>query len=141
MPITMILSLLTGKAKKPLLIALAIAVVLLGLMTGYFYVKQQSYENGYAIAESQFLKEKDQAVAAAIKALKQKNQSNQQIAKAYWKNELAKQPKIQTIEKRIIEYVQAQDPNDTRCHLDNNELFILQDLVAIANATTPKTEH
>jgi hypothetical protein len=141
MPITMILSLLTGKAKKPLLIALAIAVVLVGLMTGYFYVKQQGYENGYAVAEQQFLKEKDQAVAAAIKVLKQKNQSNQQIAEAYWKNELAKKPKIQTIEKRIIEYVQAQDPNDTRCQLDDNELFILQDLVAIANATTPKTEH
>jgi hypothetical protein len=141
MPITMILSLLTGKAKKPLLIALAIAVVLLGLMTGYFYVKQQGYENGYTVAEHQFLKEKDQAVDAAIKALKQKNQSNQQIAATYWKNELAKQPKIQTIEKRIIEYVQAQDPDDTDCQLDDNELFILQDLVAIANATTPQTEH
>jgi uncharacterized protein (UPF0333 family) len=141
MPITMILSLLTGKAKKPLLIALAIAVVLLGLMTGYFYVKQQGYENGYTVAEHQFLKEKDQAVAAAINAAKQKNKSNQQIAKAYWKNELAKQPKIQTIEKRIIEYVQAQDPNDTRCQLDDNELFILQDLVVIANASTPQTEH
>jgi hypothetical protein len=141
MPITMILSLLTGKAKKPLLIALVIALVLLGLTSGYFYVKQQGYENGYMVAEQQFLKEKDQAVAAAIKVLKQKNQSNQQIAEAYWKNELAKKPKIQTIEKRIIEYVQAQDPNDTRCQLDDNELFILQDLVAIANATTPKTEH
>jgi hypothetical protein len=141
MPITMILSLLTGKAKKPLLIALMIALVLLVLTSGYFYVKQQGYENGYAVAEQQFLKEKDQAVAAAIKALKQKNQSNQKIAATYWKNELAKQPKIQKIEKRIIEYVQAQDPNDTRCQLDDNELFILQDLVAIANATTPKTEH
>jgi ribosomal protein S20 len=74
-----------------------------------------------------------------FKALKQKNKSNQQIAKAYWQNELAKKPKIQTIEKRIIEYVQAQDPDDTHCQLDDNELFILQDLVAIANATTPKT--
>jgi hypothetical protein len=141
MPITMILSLLTGKAKKPLLIALVIVVVLMGLMTGYFYVKQQGYEHGFTVAEQQFLKEKDQAVAAAIKAVKQKNQSNQQIAKAYWQNELAKQPKIQTIEKRIIEYVQAQDPNDTRCQLDDNELFILQDLVAIANANTSQTEH
>jgi hypothetical protein len=141
MPITMILSLLTGKAKKPLLIALAIAVVLVGLTSGYFYVKQQGYEHGYMVAESQFLKEKDQAVAAAIKAVKQKNQSNQQIAAAYWKNELAKKPKIQTIEKRIIEYVQAQDSDDTHCQLDDNELFILQDLVAIANANNPQTEH
>jgi Flp pilus assembly protein CpaB len=139
MPITMILSLLTGKAKKPLLIALAIAVVLLGLMSAYFYVEQQGYEHGYTVAEHQFLKEKDQAVAVAIKELKQKNKSNQQIAETYWKNELAKQPKIQTIEKRIIEYVQAQDPNDTHCQLDDNELFILQDLVAIAN--NPKTKH
>jgi hypothetical protein len=137
----MILSLLTGKAKKPLLITLVIALVLLGSTSGYFYVKQQGYENGYAVAESQFLKEKDQAVAAAINALKQKNQSNQAIATTYWKSELAKQSKIQTIEKRIIEYVQVQDPDDTRCQLDDNELFILQDLVAIANATTPKTEH
>jgi hypothetical protein len=137
----MILSLLTGKAKKPLLIALAIAIVLLGLTSGYFYVKQQGYEHGYMVAEQQFLKEKDQAVAAAIKALKQKNKSNQKIAATYWKNELAKQLKIQTIEKRIIEYVQAQDPHDTDCQLDDNELFILQDLVSIANATTPQADH
>jgi hypothetical protein len=141
MPITMILSLLTGKAKKPLLIALVMALILLGLITGYFYVKQQGYENGYTVAEQQFLKEKDQAVAAAIKAVKQKNQTNQQIAETYWKNELAKKPKIQTIEKRIIEYVQAQDPHDNHCQLDDNELFILQDLVSIANATTPQAEH
>jgi hypothetical protein len=141
MPITMILSLLTGKAKKPLLIALVIALVLLVLTSGYFYVKQQGYEHGYTVAEHLFLKEKDQAVAAAIKAVKQKNQSNQKIAETYWKNELAKQPKIQTIEKRIIEYVQAQDPDDTHCQLDDNELFILQDLVSIANATTPETKH
>jgi hypothetical protein len=141
MPITMIISLLTGKAKKPLLIALMIALVLLVLTSGYFYVKQQGYENGYTVAEHQFLKEKDQAVDAAIKALKQKNQSNQQIAATYWKNELAKQPKIQTIEKRIIEYVQVQDPDDTDCQLDDNELFILQDLVAIANANSPQTEY
>jgi len=137
MPITMILSLLTGKAKKPLLIALAMALVLLGLMSAYFYVKQQDYENGYTVAEQQFLKEKDQAVGAAIKAVKQKNQNNQQIAETYWKNALAKKPKIQTIEKRIIEYVQTQDPDDTHCQLDGNELFILQDLVSITNSNTP----
>jgi uncharacterized membrane protein YukC len=141
MPITMILSLLTGKAKKPLLIALMIALVLLVLTSGYFYVKQQGYENGYAVAEQQFLKEKYQAVAAAINAVKQKNQSNRQIAAEYWKSELAKQPKIQTIEKRIIEYVQAQGPHDTNCQLDDNELFILQDLVAIANENTPQTDN
>jgi hypothetical protein len=141
MPITVILSLLTGKAKKPLLIALTIAIVLLVLTSGYFYVKQQGYENGYMVAESQFLKEKDQAVAAAINAVKQKNQSNQAIAANYWKSELVKQPKIQTIEKRIIEYVQTQDLDDTDCQLDDNELFILQDLVAIANTNTPQTDH
>jgi hypothetical protein len=55
-------------------------------MTCYFYVKQQGYKHGYTVAEQQFLKKKDQAVAAAIKALKQKNpsnQSNQQIAAVY----------------------------------------------------------
>jgi hypothetical protein len=110
-------------------------------MTCYFYVKQQGYKHGYIVAEQQFLKKKDQAVAAAIKAVKQKNPSNQQIAETYWQNELAKKPKIQTIEKGIIEYVQAQDPDDTRCKIDDNELFILQDLVSIANATAPQTEH
>jgi len=139
MPITMILSFLTGKAKKPLLIAVVIALVLLGLMIGYFYVKQQGYENGYTVAEHQYLKEKDQAVAAAINAVKKKNQSNQQIAAAYWKSELAKQPKIQAVGKRIIEYVQTQDPSDTQCQLDDNELLIIQDLVTIAN--NAPTEH
>ena len=141
MPIGMILSFFTGKAKKPLFIALGFAIFLLLLTSGYLYAKQQGYENGYTVAEHKFLKEKDQALAAAIKEVKQKNQTNRQIAEAYWKNELAKKPKIQTVEKRIIEYVQAQDPNDTHCQLDDNELFILQDLVSIANANTPQGEY
>ncbi|WP_028865291.1 hypothetical protein [Psychromonas aquimarina] len=141
MPIAMLLNLFTGKAKKPLLIALAVVVVLLTLTAGYFYAKQLGYENGYSAAEHQFLKEKDQAVADAVKAIKDKNQRNQQIAETYWKNELAKKPKIQTIEKRIIEYVQAQDPDDTHCQLDDNELFILQDLVSITNTNTAENDH
>jgi len=83
----------------------------------------------------------NQAVADAVKEIKDKNQANQKIAEDYWKNELAKKPKIQTIEKRIIEYVQAQDPNDTHCQLDDNELFILQNLVSIANTNTAQAEH
>jgi len=139
MPIGMILSLFTGKAKKPLFIALGFALALLLLTSGYFYAKQQGYENGYTVAEHKFLKEKDQAVNEAIKEIKQKNQTNQKIAESYWKNELAKKPKIQTVEKRIIEYVQAQNPNDTHCQLDDNELFILQDIVSIAN--TPPADY
>lgn len=141
MPIGMILSFVTGKAKKPLLIALGFAIVLLLLTSGYLYAKHKGYENGYTVAEHKFLKEKDQAVSDAINEVNQKNQTNQQIAETYWKNELAKKPKIQTVEKRIIEYVQAQDPNDTRCQLDDNELFILQDLVSIANTNTPQANH
>ncbi|WP_028865282.1 hypothetical protein [Psychromonas aquimarina] len=141
MPVTMLLNLLTGKAQKPLLIALAVVVVLLTLTAGYFYAKQQGYKDGYIVAEHQYLKEKDQAVATAIKEVKQKNQRNQQIAEAYWKNELAKKPKIQTIEKRIIEYVQTQDPDDTHCQLDDNELFILQKLVSVANTNISQTDH
>lgn len=139
MPIGMILSFFTGKAKKPLLIALGFALFLLLLTSGYLHAKHTGYENGYTVAEHKFLKEKDQAVKEAIKEVNQKNQTNQQIAETYWKNELAKKPKIQTVEKRIIEYVQAQDPNDTHCQLDDNELFILQDLVSIANTT--QAEH
>jgi len=42
------------------------------LISAYFFSKQQGYKNAYTVAEQQFLKEKDQTVAAAIKELNRK---------------------------------------------------------------------
>ncbi|WP_022940114.1 hypothetical protein [Psychromonas hadalis] len=134
MPITILLSLLTGKAKKPFIIILLIGAVLTALTAGYFYVKAQGYENGYTVAEHKYLQEKQKAVISAIKQVNRKNQTNSDIAKAYWQNELAKKPKIETIEKRIIEYVEVN--NSDECLLNDDELFILTDLIDIANGTT-----
>lgn len=133
MIIATIISLFTGSAKKPLFIALACALLLLALTGGYFYARHQGYQSGYTVAEHQFLKEKDEAVALAIKTIKRKNQSNQEIATLYWKNELAKKPKIQTIEKRIVEYVEVN--NSDVCQLDDDELLILQDLISTVNSS------
>jgi hypothetical protein len=141
MPIAMILSLFTGSAKKPLLIAVSICVFLVALTAGYFYVKAQGYQAGYTTAEHKYLQEKELAVISAIKQVNRKNQANAEIAKAYWQSELAKKPKIQTIEKRIVEYVETNSDSDV-CMLNDDELFILADLVDIANgATTPETSN
>jgi hypothetical protein len=134
MLIAMIIKLFAGSAKKPLLIALAIAIVLLGLTAGYFYAKHQGYETGYTVAEHKYLQEKERAVIEAIKGANRRNQSNNEIAKAYWQQQMDKKPKIQTIEKRIIEYVEV--TNNDECLLNDDELFILRDLIDIANGAT-----
>jgi len=51
------------------------------LISAYFFSKQQGYKNAYTVAEQQFLKEKDQTVAAAIKQVKQKAQSAHLVRK------------------------------------------------------------
>ena len=135
------LNLFTGNAKKPLLIALALTVFALLLTGGYLYAKQQGYDNGYVVAEHYYLQAQQQAVANAIKQTNQDNVRNTEIANRYWQKELAKKPKIQTIEKRIVEYVETTRDSDT-CQLDDGELFILQDLVSIANGdATAATRH
>lgn len=135
------LNLFTGNAKKPLLITLGLTVFILFLTGAYFYAKQQGYDNGYIVAEHHYLQAQQQAVASAIKQTNQVNARNTEIANSYWQKELAKKPKIQTIEKRIVEYVETTRDSDT-CQLDDGELFILQDLVSIANGdATAATRH
>lgn len=134
MLIAMILKLFAGSAKKPLLIALITGVVLMLLTAGYFSIKSQAYQAGYRTAEHQFLQEKERAVIEAIKGANRRNQSNNEIARAYWQQQMDKKPKIQALEKRIIEYVEV--TNNDECLLNDDELFILGDLVDIANGAT-----
>ena len=130
-PVALIISFFTGSAKKPLIIALAIIAILVALGSAYFYVKTNAYENGYKIAEHKYLLEKQQAVTEAINQVNQKNKLNNEVAITYWKNKLAQKPKLKTIEKEVIKYVQTN--NDAVCMLDDNELHILTELVTIAN--------
>lgn len=108
-------------------------IIILMLMALFAYqdAKQQGFDEGFEAASTAALKSKDKAVARAIKETNQVNQENAQFAQEHWANELAKKPKIQTIEKRIIEYVATTDPN--HCPLDDSELHILQELTSIAN--------
>tara|TARA_R110001583_G_scaffold15059_2_gene62459 strand:+ start:20941 stop:21399 length:459 start_codon:yes stop_codon:yes gene_type:complete len=130
-PVAAVISLFSGSAKKPLLLALAIMVVLVALGSAYFYVKTQAYEQGYKIAEHKYLLEKEQAIIEAINQVNQQNQHNIEIAKNYWENKLAQKPKLQTIEKEVIKYVQTN--NNAKCMLSDNELHIITELVNIAN--------
>ena len=130
-PVAAAISLFSGSAKKPLIIALAIITVLVALGIAYFYVKTTAYENGYKIAEHKYLLEKKQAVNEAINQVNQKNKLNNEVAKTYWENKLAQKPKLKTIEKEVIKYVQTN--NDSKCMLSDNELHIITELVTIAN--------
>ena len=103
-PVAAAISLFSGSAKKPLIIALAIIAVLVALGSAYFYVKNNAYENGYAIAEHKYLLEKEQAVTEAISQVNKKNKLNNEVAKTYWENKLAKKPKLKTNEKEVIKY-------------------------------------
>lgn len=131
---TQIISFITGPAKKPLLILIAISLVFMALATAYFQVEKKGYNQGYTVAENKYLLEKEQAVNAAVNAVNEKNELNNQVSKEYWEKKLAQQPKIQTVEKRIIEYVES-NSNDV-CMLDDDELLILTELTNIANGNT-----
>jgi len=136
-PVAAVISLFSGSAKKPLIIAIAIIAVLVALGSAYFYVKTNAYENGYAIAEHKYLLEKEQAVTEAISQVNQQNKLNNEVAKNYWEQKLAQQPKLKTIEKEVIKYVQTN--NDAECMLSDNELHILTELVTIANNSNTQT--
>ena len=125
-----ILSFIIGPAKKPIMIILA-------LVAAYFFVKSTGYDEGYAAAELKYLTEKQTAITAAINEVNQKNQRNNQISKKYWEKQLAQKPKLQTIEKRIIEYVEKN--NGDSCMLDDDELLILTELTNAANGNTKAT--
>jgi len=130
-PVAAVISLFSGSAKKLLLLALAIMVVLVALGSAYFYVKTQAYEQGYKTAEHKYLLENELAIMTAINEVNQKNKRNNEVAKTYWEKKLAQKPKRQTIEKEVIKYVQTN--NNDKCMLSDNELHIITELVNIAN--------
>jgi flagellar biosynthesis/type III secretory pathway M-ring protein FliF/YscJ len=129
LPVAAVISLFSGSAKKPLIIMALITAVLIALSVAYFYVKTEAYEQGYKIAEHKYLLEKEQAVTAAINEVNQKNKLNNEVAKTYWENKLAQKPKLETIEKEVIKYVQTN--NDAVCMLIYNEMFIITELFNI----------
>ncbi|WP_373020698.1 hypothetical protein [Thiomicrorhabdus sp.] len=103
------------------------------------YIGFKLVELGRSQAELECQIEKTEAVARAISQTNQINQENAQIAEDYWKEITEQKPKIQTIEKRIIEYVKSNDTG--RCDLDDGELHILTDIVDIVNHGSTGTGH
>lgn len=129
--------LLGGTTPKKLM---NIAIIVLTVCL-FLYVKNLGFKDGVSVTTSKYEKALTKAVDEAVQKADKKNEANKSIAQAYWENELAKKPKIETIEKRIIEYVEIQIASDAdECLLDDGELFILQDLVTIANSTTKDTD-
>ena len=110
-------------------------VVIVMVASGCVYMTNKAYNNGVTVTALKYEKAQSEAIEIAMSEAKAKNKANQTIAQAYWENELSKKPKIKTIEKRIIEYVEIQIASDSdECLLDDGELFIIQDLVSIANS-------
>ncbi len=129
-----LLSFFKGATGKFFLIVVTIGL----LVSAYNKIITRAYERGFSVAQAEFSLAQQKAIGLAIKATEQKNKASQLTAQAYWQSELAKKPKIQIIEKRIVEYAQAQnEDNHDTCQLDNDELLIIQDLIVIANANTP----
>lgn len=112
-------------------------VAILVALSGLIYSHIKLYQMGKTTESLECQKEKMAATARAIEEINQINQQNAAISEAYWQQQLAAKPKIQTVEKRIIEYVETTRPGD--CRLDDNELRILNDLVDIANGTPETT--
>lgn len=100
----------------------------------YFSGKSEGYDNGFTKAKADCLQQQHQAVARAIEQTNRINEENAQIAAAAYQQELAKKPKIQTIEKRIIQYATNHSPG--HCDLDDSELHILADLTRTINGST-----
>ena len=108
-----------------------IVVIAIGL--AYLSGKSEGYKNGFNQAKNDSLTAQQQAVARAIEQTNQINQQNDQIAQAYWQEQIQTKPKIQTIEKRIIQYVETAKPGV--CDIDDGELHILTDLTNLVNGT------
>jgi len=108
------------------------------LILGYFYALYEGHKNGINEAKLACLEQQKTAVARAIEQTNIVNQENAQIAAAHYEQQLQQKPKIRTIEKRIIEYVENTQPG--HCDIDDRELQILTDLTNLAN-TSPKTSH
>jgi hypothetical protein len=130
--ITWLLDLAGGAALKKTLIVIIITMI----VGAYFYVVNKAYNDGVSVTTLKYEKAQAVAVSKALLEADRRNEASKSVSQAYWENELAKKPKIKTIEERIIEYVEVQVTNNPdECLLDDGELFILQDLVSIANST------
>jgi hypothetical protein len=136
--ITWLVGLLGGTVLKKISSVIVIAMI----ASTYFYVTNEAYNKGVTVTTSKYEKAQAEAVNKALLRADKKNEASKSISQAYWENELAKKPKIKTIEKRIVEYVEVQSANDPdECLLDDSELFIIQDLVSIANSTKNKDRY
>lgn len=106
----------------------------LGTVLALAYIGFKLVELGRQQAQLACEIEKSEAVARAIEQTNQINEQNAAIAEAYWQEQAVKAPKIRTIEKRIVEYVESTDTG--RCDIDDRELHILTDLVDVVNHGT-----
>lgn len=107
---------------------------ILGTVLALTYIGFKLVELGRHQAQLSCEINKSEAVARAIEQTNKINEENAQIAEDYWRGVTEQKPKIQTIEKRIVEYVKTNDTG--RCDIDDGELHILTDLVDIVNHTT-----
>lgn len=101
------------------------------ILTLLGYAGTRLYNIGKAQAELECTQNKLASAARLISEANQINAENEKIADEYWKDKLAKQPKILEIETRIVEYVETDKNSD--CRIDDVELHILTDLVNLAN--------
>ncbi len=111
--------------------SIAIIALLIGTIYGSYTLYQTGYKNGHNAALLAAKTEKIKAISRAIQQANKINEQNEKIAQDYWQAKLAVQPKIKTIEKRIIKYVQTIKPG--HCDIDDDELRILNDLIDTAN--------
>ncbi|MBN2606726.1 MAG: hypothetical protein JXR47_05260 [Thiotrichales bacterium] len=106
----------------------------IAVVSSLTYIGFKLVDLGRIQAELECQVEKTEAVARAITQTNEINQENAKIAEAYWQEQAVKAPKIRTIEKRIVEYVESTDTR--RCDIDDRELHILTDLVDVVNHGT-----
>lgn len=106
-------------------------IFLLAVTFTYITAKSEGFENGFNQAQNDNLTAQHQAVARAIEQTNLMNEQDAKISEAYWQDQQQSKPKIQTIEKRIIQYVETTKPG--LCDLDDGELHILTDLTDIVN--------
>ncbi|MBD3611109.1 MAG: hypothetical protein HUJ13_01570, partial [Hydrogenovibrio crunogenus] len=76
----------------------------------YITAKAEGYKNGFNQAQNDALTKEQQAVARAIEQTNAINRQDAEIAQAYWQQQSESQPKIQTVEKKVIQYVKTIEP-------------------------------
>jgi len=107
------------------------ALAIIAALSGLLYSHIKLYQMGKTHESLECTKEKMAAATRAIEELNQINLINTEISEAYWQNQVAQKPKIQTVEKRIVEYVETIRPGD--CDINDDELRIINNLIDIAN--------